>query len=528
MFWTTVDWFSGVRGKVERSRKQSIERRRETTAVKTEPAEVVPVPAKPKLAVNVQKIKLKAPKLRRAKPEPKQYPCPSCGVNNTPPIVFCNACHAPYLQVSKFAILSLVTLAVSCFFTAEYFGREADWPFPWPIYIFYSVVFLVVNSVLLRKAGGVSFVAFCWAMAFLAGGSVIAFVGAKEATGTVADAVKVFSQFAEENPIAQIIVASGAGLALIILLVWMARQYTFSHAYRIVILMLAAGAYAMKYLYPVLTRSPQIEAAFWFMPDEDSSIQGFELAAINLLRVLIAEMIVFSLVKSYKPAMQAFEKRRIRAKAKKTQAAGIDQGIESVYSLSILIANTFTRFYLQIEHGVIGLFQLAREFADRLGQFLWLLLRDLMFPVAALSGAVWAILAISAATAQYIELRALNALGLALLATFALYACQMIFLAAKTRIDFRRLLGAEILLFLWFGPYMLLLFIFVSMSLFAVGLVLMRMDESLNYPFRVGPITLGALAVTALLLVVAVVRRHRAGESEEEVEDALPVESDEA
>jgi len=70
------------------------------------------------------------------------------------------------------------------------------------------------------------------------------------------------------------------------------------------------------------------------------------------------------------------------------------------------------------------------------------------------------------------------------------------------------------MLMIWFAPYLLTLFIFVSVSLWLVGLMLLKHNESLEYGFTVGPVTLGCIVLTVLVLVFAVIRRHGADDGE--------------
>lgn len=516
--WASLDWVGGVGKKVESSRAESAKRRAEKLAeppkrvsVKAEPAGAPVAGTKPRKPL-FPRISL--PKLRlRRDSKPKTFPCPSCGFENSPPVVFCSQCHSSFIHISKLAILTLVTLAIACFFSAEYFGPQLDWPFPWPIYVFFATSFLMINSILLRKARAVSFVAFWWGMAFMAGGLLVFYFGLKETGTLVGTAVEQLSGILRDYEIALIVFVSFLGLAALILLVWMARHYTLAHSYRILILFFAAAAFGARFLVPRLSQYPEVARALWFLPETEATTELLELISLNLLRVLAAEIVVYSLVLSYKPAMQAFERRRVKPRPAKAKASTspLDQGIEGFYLLSVTLMNTFTRFYLQIEQSFISIFRLIRELMMNLADFVWLLLRDLILPIASLSAAAWAIYMLSNATETYISRGTLPALGQALGFSALLYVMQMIFLACKTRISVMRLIGSEVLLTVWFAPYMLTLFVFISISLYAVGLVMIRWNERLSYPFRIGPMTISALGFMAVLLVFAVLRRHRSG-----------------
>ncbi len=524
-FWAGVDWIGGVSKRMEKSREEAAERRRrkalgmepeprpnraETAraeAVPDEMGETVGAPKVKKFRIPLPKVKV--PSFRRQeRAAPKMFKCPSCGHLCRVPALYCEACHEPFLHVSKFLILTLVTVAIGCFFSAEYYRKNLEWP--WPIYVFYALIFLIVNSIILRGARALSFTIFCWGLSFMGGGLFVFFFGEGIARDFVLDAIHSFGSFLAAEPISLTVFAGTLLIALMILMIWMSKRYTFAHAYRILFVCLAALTLVSKFIYPRLIAYQPIADSLSFL-DPSSTGEILELAAVNIARVLFAEIVVYSMVKSYGEAHRIFAMKKAVPKPKKAGVvrSPMDQLVESLYTVSITLMNGATRFYLQIGHGFKLILLTVRDLARHLADFVWIFSRDLFIPVGSLCLSATALYHLSRNTGEYIAAHEYAAIGRIFVAASALLAGQILFLSGKSRINPLRLLTSHLYLWLWFSPYLLTLFIFISLSLFAVGKVLIRWDANLEYGYRIGPVTLGAFVLTAIALVFAVLKRHR-------------------
>ncbi len=444
------------------------------------------------------------------KPKTRKVACSECGHENTPPVLFCEYCQESLINLSKTVVLGLLSLALACFFASEYFRGTDYVQWPWPMYVFYGVAFLVTNAALMRKAPGLSLVAFSWGATFISAGLLAFFFGVDILIDGAITALGTFTAMLEREPIAFYVFASGLALAGVILAIALSRRYGFSHAYRIVLFCAGAGVFGAKYLYHYLLRFEAISKALASF-DESQIMELAELAAVNALRILVLEIVVFSIVRAVGPTRLAFAKRRIQPrKGRRTgPRTAVDPAIDVIYSLAITLANGFTRFYLQIEYGFYEMAKLLRDFGRGLAHFLWTLTRDLVIPVASLTAVAWALRRLSIATGNYIIDHELIDVARAAGFVTALVVAQFFFLSAKTRLHPRRLLRSQLLLSIWSAPYILMLFIFTSASLWAAGAVIARWNPEREMGFSIGPVTLGALALTFAFLVYAVIRRHR-------------------
>ena len=167
---------------------------------------------------------------------------------------------------------------------------------------------------------------------------------------------------------------------------------------------------------------------------------------------------------------------------------------------------------------VIRLARVARDLALKLLDFLWIITRDLLIPILSLTVACVAITYLASATNAYVVERAFGALGSALLWIAVLLAAQIAFLSAKTRVHPARLFSNQMLLLLWFSPYAMTLFLFASVSLSAIGFILVRGSEAVDFRLGVGPLTFAAIILAVPIVVYAVVRRHRDSAEEPQAE----------
>lgn len=448
--------------------------------------------------------------------------CPECEHANEPPAVYCENCNESFLHIGRFFVLSFITISFTCFFSAQYYREILDWPYP--LYIFYALAFVVMNGILLKGARGFALPALVWGLSFMVAGGAVFQYGLEDAREFALLVVQQFGEFLVEQPVAAIVFASGMTLTLLILTGWMTTHYGFVRAYRVVLFYLAAGLFALKYVYPKLLERGEIAKSLSFV-DEDLALRALDLSSINLLRVLLAEIVVFAMVSSYRSALDIYRKRKMTPSEK--GAAGTDasaHAIESIYRVSLQIANTGLRTYLQIEQAFYALLSALKSTGIAIRDFTWMLTRDSILPVASLVGAVYGAHELAVATDSYIAGEGFKLLGAMALGAGTIFLAQFVFISSRARLTPMKMMGSSGYVVFWIAPYILMAFVFVSGSLWAIGLAVARWNESLQGSFTLGPLTVAAASVIAVIVAYAVTRRHKEGAPEvaSEEETRLP------
>lgn len=505
---------SGASGSEPKASALDSFRQRITKLGATKADDIIKVPAPiAKVGVLYRESRVR----RKAKKEARKLvTCPTCGRTQTPPAVFCDECQESFLNVGAFSMLTLTSIALTCFFAAEYYRDSLSWPAP--LYIFFSIGFLYTNVSILKRSYGLIASTLAWCSTFLVAGGLYYHFGPKVSQDFLLAVLHTTGSFLAEQWIALAILGFGLLAGALILIGWMASKYSLTQAYRIVILYAAMAAIGIKFVYPHLLEIRQLERALDFM-DADSVRHLLDLLFVNLLRVLTAELIVMSMVKSIRPAHEAFIQKKVLPKPASKASAGqsADHLVESLYRVAISLANTFTRFYLQIEHTFLALGTAAIALVRALGDFTWMLIRDLLIPVAALTLAAFGLHKFAVDTDIYMTERRYSALLGCTVASGLIFIGQFSFLCSRTRLAPQRLLASTAFVMQWLSPYLLILFVFVSGSLYALGLALSQWQEDAGYRYRVGPLTFLGLILIVAIMIFAVLKRHRSESPESPV-----------
>lgn len=433
--------------------------------------------------------------------------CPECEHANEPPAVYCENCNESFLHIGRFFVLSFITISFTCFFSAQYYREVLDWPYP--LYIFYALAFVVMNGILLKGARGFALPALVWGICFMAAGGAIFHYGLEDTREFALLAVQQFGEFLAEQPVAAIVFASGMTLVLLILTGWMTTHYGFVRAYRVVLFYLAMGLFGLRYAYPRLLENREIAKSLSFV-DEDLVLRALDLSSINLLRVLLAEIVVYAMVSSYRSALEIYRKRKMTPNEKDT--AGTDasaHAIESIYRVSLQVANTGLRTYLQIEQAFYSLLRALKSTGMAIRDFTWMLTRDSILPVASLVGAVYGAHELAVATDSYIAGEGFELLGAMALGAGTIFLAQFVFISSRARLTPMKMMGSSGYVVFWIAPYILMAFVFVSGSLWAIGLAMARWNESLQGSFALGPLTVAATSVIMAIVAYAVAHRHK-------------------
>jgi len=533
MFWDVTGILSGSDGesrerRTERSEKKTQKREKETVSLQARLKEIQIKETSAKtvekirslkfltdnpaartmgaLLVKIQERRIQGRLRRRAA---RLIICPECEHANEPPAVYCENCNESFLHIGKFFILSFITVSFSCFFSAQYYREVLGWP--WPLYIFFGLAFVVMNGILLKGARGFAFPALVWGFTAMAIGGVVFQNGLEGAREFALLSIRTFGEFLFEQPIAGLVFAGGMGVTLLIVTGWMTTHYGFVRAYRVVLFYIAVGLFALEYAYPKLLENKDIAKSLSFV-DEDLVLRTLDLASINLLRVLLAEIVVFAMASSYRAALDIYAKRKMMPN--ETSAKGKDasaHAIDSIYRVSLQFANAGIRTYLQIEQAFFSLMTALKMTGLAIRHFTWMLIRDSVLPILSLVAAVYGAHALAVSTDSYIAGEGFRILGRIFVGVGIIFLAQFVFLSSRARLSPLTMMGSSGYVVIWIAPYVLMAFVFVSASLWTIGMAMARWNENLKGSFTVGPLTIVSTSLIALIVGYAVVRRHREG-----------------
>jgi hypothetical protein len=462
----------------------------------------------------------------------KLQTCAGCGHQQDLPAIFCGACSSPLIQISKLLLTSVLTVTISAYVLFGLYAEKLTWPAP--LYALYVFLFIVFSYAITRRHPVITTRMLLWSLLLV---YAMWFFWLSLGTGVrmLTSDIRDILELIEANPISQWTVTAVGFLCLIAAFFALYRRFGLTLAYRVALTLFAGFAFLLRWMFaysigetgaPV---SPRLSDWFTWAP-ETTVKELLELIAVNTVRVVIAEMAVYSFVKSYKPAMEHY--RRVATLA--PPETGHPVGAGGAFADAITrLSNGVLRAAIMMQHFVLAF---ARTFAH----YLWGVYRvarrifiDLLVPLTALGATAFLLGMISEHTAAYIlgepqgkllYLGPIRKPWQIIPILFALvFAAQMIFLAAITKFPWRSLMRCNFLLVLWIAPFFFAFFVFVSLSLVATGTVLRRWDT--DFPFRIGPMTIVASGILVLLVVYAVMHnlRRRRIRQPEGVEQPMPV-----
>ena len=243
----------------------------------------------------------------------------------------------------------------------------------------------------------------------------------------------------------------------------------------------------------------------------------FDLVTVNIVRVLVAEMAVYSFAKAYGPA--AIRYRQVMAG--RARAGGGTGG------LGVLVDAVDRVSAAALRTGIL-LLEFVRTLAHTAGAFLHAFYRtlrrvvvDFIIPIVALVAVSFLLAALAEHVAAYTTGRAVSRLifvpgvssSLAMMAILiaGVFACQMVFLAdVRRQFSASALMRCSSLLMLWITPFFFAFFVLLSLSLVATGLVLRHWNPDSPFPYRVGPLTTASGVVLAVMVAFAYFHQKRA------------------
>lgn len=440
--------------------------------------------------------------------------CNACEKAQELPAIFCSSCGEPLLKISKWFMSILLSVTVAAYVTFGIYGEKLLWPAP--LYLYYVFLFVVFSYTVTRRHGLLTFRMIAWSLLLLYAMwffwlSLSA--GIKMVTSDVRDYLDII----DKTIAGQFVLVGFAVVILILGFAALWRRFGLVIAYRVFLTIVAAAAFAARWAFaysigetgaPV---SPRLSDWFTWAP-ETTVKEMFELIAVNTIRVIVAEIAVYSFVKSYKAGEEHY--RRL-------VGAG---HVEAMSGRKSPLGNTITLFGNFVLRTSIMLQHFAISFVKNFSTYVWAVYRvvrrlflDLVLPLLSLLAIAMLLAMIAEHSGAYISGHAPATLIyfdpirsnwlMIIVCTVLVFLAQMVFLASITKFPMVALSRCNVLLVMWIAPFFFAFFVFVSISLVVTGTVLRRWNAP--FPYRIGPFTIVAAAVLVLLIAYAVFHNLR-------------------
>ncbi|MBN1515735.1 hypothetical protein JXA32_04110 [Candidatus Sumerlaeota bacterium] len=460
-------------------------------------------------------------------------PCRSCGHLNELPFVFCEECGSPRAKLGRFRVTSYVMFVLVCFLGAFLLNgneilREDYMPWPWPLYILYAVFFTHFTSIVSQGRFFQWSRIVIWCLLFF--GGFLAFFHFLHLDTFGKDfyfsAVTELRVIAQEQPLAVLPVVAGVLLAICVpLYLRWTRLYGWVNAYRVTLLtvliftVLLIGTLQLldfcyqKQLLPAI----QENLGSIIAEDKPAYTRWLTLVAVRLFQFFLFEVFVFSAVKGYANTRR-YKSPRDAEELKR--ASGLTK---SALQLVVMIK----RFVAAVE-------SMARYMAATLVELVKDIItvcqataREMVTPVIVLTLSAYLIHRNAYSTIAYIDpadpantpfINYPAIIDLTVCVTLLL-AGAMIFIACKTQMRWRRIMGFYGALISWLLPNLLVFFLLMSLTLAlsSKSLEWLELDEDFSLPFRAGALTIGVGAALAILTLAIFIRRRFHQDAEQEL-----------
>jgi hypothetical protein len=450
----------------------------------------------------------------------KSQTCDTCGQLQALPAVFCGGCGAPLIHLSKWflGIFLGVTVALHVLF-----GLYANTPtltWPAPLYGYYCFLFILYSLAVTRRHWVMTVRVVAWSLIlayamwfyWLSGA-----VGLRLLTGDIADVLRLFESSAAARWIFVVFVVFELAFAFAVLV----RRFGFVVAYRVLLTLVAVAAQLAKLAFIYAAGESRIPVSAklsdWFVwaPNTEAK-ELFDLVTLNIVRVLVAEMAVYSFVKAYRPATLRYQ----QAVAGRVAAAGGTGGLGALVDAVDRVSAAALRGGILITVFLRSLVHTAGEYLLALYRTLRRVVVDFIIPILSLVAVSFLLAALSEHVAAYTTGKAVSRLvfvpgvksSLLMMGVLivGVFACQMVFLAAITKFGAAALMRCSSLLALWIAPFFFAFFVLLSLSLVATGLVLRHWDPDSPFPYRIGPLTAASGVVLAVMVAFAYFHQKRA------------------
>ncbi len=434
-----------------------------------------------------------------------ELPCRKCEHKNELPYAFCEECGAPRVVLGRIRVLGNLSLSVTAFLGFYYFNEVMDWA--WPIYTLYSLFVLQIAMLMVQESRIKTTRTFLWYLAFLGFGGYLAHNFHTEGPGIFVLFLRDIPMMMSEEPWVFFPVVGGIlTVAFLPLYMRWGRIYGWVNAYRIALLSMFMVLLSILIIFRLMgwvETSQAIPRMVEFATDFNDTVRpkyerNLTLMAVNILRVFLFEIFVFSAVRGYTVAKKDVYKLD-RERLEK----------ESAFSRSLLImAQVVRRFYQALENMVHYLIETCLKLSRHIGHVIIAFFRELAVPIVALTSAVFLIYAWMHFTVVYIEAPSMQSLAMIVGTVAGLLVCEMLFLLCKSRYRPARIFSVHLQIGGWLLPNVLVCFLLVSVSLWATSLVLNEEGAAQKLPFRLGPLTIAVGAMLVVLVAIVLYRKR--------------------
>jgi len=441
-------------------------------------------------------------------------PCPHCSTIQELPAIFCWQCGGPLMKISKVLVMFFISITALAYGLYGLYAESLSWPIP--LYFYYVFVFVGLSLVITRRYWWTSFRVLLWSLLLVYALSFLVGSTRRFFHSLSIDAIELMN-IIRSNYLSMGLVLGTVFLVLVFGFVVLTKRFNFTLAYRIFLTFLVAATYLGGLLLeePSIGEPRKMSSLALWLP-EMTIAEFLGVTSLNLLRILAAEMVVYSMAMSLGPGNKRFAdiaRRMTSARPARGQQAVFLQATNQV-TLAILRAGIYLQqFFITLWHTLAnyawGMYRVLRR-----------LVVDFVTPLATLGAGALLLGMLAEHTAAYVApsptARLVYAPGvhspLAMIGLAVLGICilHMVFLRAVTKFRWADLWRCNALLALWIGPFFLAIFLFISLSLIATGTVLRRFGNE-AFPYRFGPLTLAAGIALVIMVGFALLYRQRGG-----------------
>lgn len=439
--------------------------------------------------------------------------CPHCNTIQELPAIFCWMCGAPLLRISYWAVWFFLTVTAATFGIYGLYAKELIWPMP--LYLYYVFVFLMLSLIISRRQYWMGFRVVLWSLILIYSLTFLVLTTAQFFHNLSTDAIEVMQNI-RRTRFGVIAFVSVIVFNLVIGGIALTRRFNFTLAYRIFISFAAAMFYVGARLLeePETGEPKKLSAIAIWMPD--STIAEFlGIMSLNCVRILAAEIVVYSVIKSFAPANARFmevAKKIMRNYHYGSQPQSVMLQGTSQLTMALLRAGVYIQYFF------ITLWHTITNYAWGMYRTIRRLTIDFVTPVATLAGISFLLGLVSEHTAAYINGKSdahllylpgihmpLVMIGIAVLGISALH---ILFLASVTKYRWTDLWRCNALLAMWLGPFVFAVFVFISLMLIATGTVLRHWGHE-TFPYRLGPLTMISGACLIAMVAFVLIYRQR-------------------
>ena len=417
------------------------------------------------------------------------------------------------MHISYWYIAFFLSFTAAAFGIYGLYAQSMVWPMP--LYLYHVFIFVCLSLIITRRYTWTSFRIILWSMLLLYALTFLVLSAVNFMHNLSTDVIEVMQQV-RQSYVGLGIVGGVIFFNLLLGSVALTRRFKFTLAYRIFITFLAGICYLSGKLLeePTIGEPKKMSALALWLPDSPVA-EFLVVVAVNLLRILAAEMVVYSLVMSFGTANSKFAllaRRFKRPQAKTGSPQNITLHATSQITLALLRAGVYLQYFF------ITLGKTLANYGWGMYRAVRRLTVDLAIPVMSLAGIAFLLGVICEHIAAYATgiknphlvfipgvRSSLAMIGVAVLTVFIVH---MVFLGAVTKFRLADLWRCNALLALWIGPFFFAVFLFVSLSLIATGSVLRHWGND-AFPYHFGPLTLVAGAVLLVMVGFALLYRQQ-------------------